>query len=77
MKLLMVDKDGTLVKTRSGERFPNSPWDQQPIDGVERELLSLEVAGWTIVIISNQGGVSAGHWKRRSLKCAIALNCFR
>ena len=61
MKLLLVDKDGTLVVTKSGERFVQTPWDQQPIDGVSDLLASAKIAGWAIAIVSNQGGVGAGH----------------
>lgn len=69
LKLLPIDKDGTLVETISGETFINKPWDQRPISGVREALAKYAVDGWTIVIISNQAGVAAGH---KSLESMIA-----
>ncbi len=60
-KLLVIDKDGTLVKTCSGQTFVQSPSDQQLIPGVERRLMQFKDDGWDIAIASNQGGVEAGH----------------
>lgn len=61
MNLLLVDKDGTLIKTKSGEKFVNQPWDQEALPGVKEALKYYKQRDWKIVIISNQGGVSAGH----------------
>lgn len=60
MDLLILDKDGTLVVPKSGKVFCDSPWDQKPIDGVQ-ELLEGEYKLWRKIIVSNQGGVEAGH----------------
>lgn len=57
--LLLLDKDGTLVRPKSGNQFIQTPWDQEPIPGV-REALE-KYKGWAIAIVSNQGGVAAGH----------------
>lgn len=55
-KLLLLDKDGTLVSPASGSTFPQNPKDQQLLPGVA-EMLSRYVAdGWLPVIVSNQGG---------------------
>lgn len=61
MKLLLLDKDGTLILPASGERFVQSPWDQKDIDGVKETIARYASDGWNPVIISNQGGIAAGH----------------
>lgn len=60
-KLLLLDKDGTLVVPASGEKFVQTPWDQKPMEGVERGIAATAQAGWEIAICSNQGGISAGY----------------
>ena len=67
-KLVIFDKDGTLAQTISGEVFINDPNDQKLIDGVFVRLHCLHRAGWKIAIVSNQGGVAAGH---KTIKQAI------
>lgn len=69
MNLLLVDKDGTLIKTKSGETFVNKPWDQEALPGVKEALKYYKQRDWKIIVISNQGGVAAGH---KSLETAIA-----
>ncbi|MCC3508304.1 MAG: polynucleotide kinase [Microcoleus sp. PH2017_40_RAT_O_B] len=61
MKLLLLDKDGTLVSPRSGAKFVNDPWDQQPLANTGDRLIKYAAAEWKMAIISNQGGVAAGH----------------
>ena len=61
MKRVFLDKDGTLVKTISGETFVQSPEDQELIEGVSERLLQMEANGWSFSIVTNQGGVAAGH----------------
>lgn len=61
VKLLMLDKDGTLVKPASGSTFPMHPKDQQVLPGVTKALQSFVSAGWLPVIVSNQGRVAAGY----------------
>ncbi len=68
MNLLLLDKDGTLIKTKSGEKFVNKPWDQEPLSGVREGLKYYKQRNWKIIVISNQGGVAAGH---KSLESAI------
>ncbi|HEY9823888.1 MAG TPA: HAD-IIIA family hydrolase [Kamptonema sp.] len=69
-KLLIIDKDQTLVRSRlGGESFVQKPWDQVPIEGMAYKLNKLYFEhGWRIVIASNQGGVEAG---KKSLESAI------
>jgi D-glycero-D-manno-heptose 1,7-bisphosphate phosphatase len=65
-KILFLDLDGTVRKSKSGATFINDPYDQELIDGVEDAIARYQ--GWKIVGVTNQGGVIAGY---KSLE-----NCF-
>ena len=68
-KLLVLDKDGTLVRPKSGNTFVQHPEDQELIEGVADAIARYVADGWTIAIASNQGGVAAFH---KTLDDAIA-----
>jgi D-glycero-D-manno-heptose 1,7-bisphosphate phosphatase len=61
MKLLILDKDGTLVRPKSGERFVQSPKDQELLPGVADALTRYRADGWVMAVASNQGGVASQH----------------
>lgn len=61
MKLLILDKDGTLVKPISGGSFVQSPCDQELLSGVANTLARYQHSGWQMAIASNQGGVASWH----------------
>lgn len=67
-KLLVIDKDGTLVKSVSGSEFVQHPEDQELLPGVKESIARYTSEGWQIVVASNQGGVAAGY---KSLEDAI------
>lgn len=69
MKLLILDKDGTLVRPASGEEFVQHPHDQELIPGVAEVVARHTADGWKMAIASNQGGVAAGY---KTLDDAIA-----
>lgn len=60
-KLLLLDKDGTLISPKSGAKFVGDPWDQVPLPNVSDRLKKYATEGWKMTIISNQGGVAAEH----------------
>lgn len=68
MKILLLDKDGTLVKPASGAKFTNQPWDQVALPGVHSAIARFVADGYEPVIVSNQGGVEKGH---KSIESAI------
>jgi D-glycero-D-manno-heptose 1,7-bisphosphate phosphatase len=68
MKLAFLDKDGTIVKPIGTTKFVQVPSDQELIEGAEAAIASLTSDGYELVIVSNQGGVAAGH---KSLESAI------
>lgn len=59
-KILFIDKDWTLVRPNTpGEIFVQNPSDQCLMPGVLSALGKASEAGWTPIIVSNQGGVWA------------------
>jgi D-glycero-D-manno-heptose 1,7-bisphosphate phosphatase len=56
----MIDLDGTLREPHSGQLYFQNPQDQQIIAGADIALNTYQ-ENWTIVGITNQGGVAAGH----------------
>lgn len=69
MKILLLDKDGTLVKPKSGGKFVSSPEDQELLPGAAERCREFAGAGWLIACCSNQAGIAAGH---KSLDDAIS-----
>ena len=55
-KLLVLDKDGTLTRPKSGNTFVQNPEDQELIEGVAEAIARYVADGWTLAIASNQGG---------------------
>ena len=68
MSLLLLDLDGTIRQSLSGEQYFQHSQDQQAIVGVEDALRSYSDE-WIMVGITNQGGVAAGH---KSIQQCIA-----
>ena len=66
-KILFVDLDGTVRRTKSGAIFINTPQDQEIIPGVTEAIA--RYPDHYVIGITNQGGVAA---KKKSLVSAIA-----
>jgi HAD superfamily hydrolase (TIGR01662 family) len=58
--LIILDKDGTLVQSISGAKYPSFQ-DQHLISGVKERIYSHVEAEDILAIASNQGGISKGH----------------
>ncbi|MEG4915738.1 HAD-IIIA family hydrolase [Microcoleus sp. B7-D4] len=78
MNLLLLDKDGTLIFPKSGAKFVGDPWDQEPLPRIAETLKKYAADGWEMAIISNQGGVAAGHKSLENciLEMKFALHLF-
>lgn len=64
-RLLLIDKDHTLVRSRlGGNPLIQKPWDQVPLAGVTLERLPYN----KLIVCSNQGGVDKGF---KSIEFAI------
>jgi D-glycero-D-manno-heptose 1,7-bisphosphate phosphatase len=58
MKLIILDRDGTLNEDR--DDFVKSPDEWQPIEGALEAVARLNQAGWRVVVASNQSGIGRG-----------------
>lgn len=56
MKLIILDKDGTLTTPKSGKKFVQHPEDQVLLPGVLDALKWHDSQGHILAIASNQGG---------------------
>jgi D-glycero-D-manno-heptose 1,7-bisphosphate phosphatase len=68
-KLLLVDGDGTIRKPITRNQFIQNPRDQKIIAGATDAIAQFHNQGYTIIGISNQGGVAMGY---KSLEDTIA-----
>lgn len=72
-KVLYCDLDGTIRKcNEDGIGFVNKASDVVVYDGVAEKLKAYKDAGWRIVGITNQGGVSLGHLTFEDMALAVA-----
>jgi HAD superfamily hydrolase (TIGR01662 family) len=59
-KGLLLDVDGTLRVTRSGEKYPMSADDFEVLPGRREVLERWVAAGWKLFLVSNQSGIASG-----------------
>ena len=60
-KLLLVDCDGTIRKPITRNQFIQHPRDQKIIAGARCAIAHFHNRGYTIIGITNQGGVAMGY----------------
>jgi HAD superfamily hydrolase (TIGR01662 family) len=67
IKGLLLDVDGTLRTTRSGEIYPRTPDDVQLLPG-RKEALQLWIdRGYRLFFVSNQSGVASGNVSKEAV----------
>lgn len=67
-KALFLDLDGTVIVTKSGKTFPKDKDDWKFKEGILPKIDAYVERGYYVMIVSNQGGIEAGH---------VMLNDFR
>jgi histidinol-phosphate phosphatase family protein len=71
-KGLLLDVDGTLRKTKSGEIFPRDPEDVELLPS-RREILQRWIDdGYKLFFVSNQSGIAGGTLTREAAEAAFA-----
>jgi histidinol-phosphate phosphatase family protein len=71
-KGLLLDVDGTLRKTKSGELYPRDPEDVELLPG-RRAILERWVSdGYTLFFVSNQSGVAGGKVTKEAVDAAFS-----
>jgi histidinol-phosphate phosphatase family protein len=66
VKALLLDVDGTLRTTRSGEIYPREPDDVQLLPGRREALQHWVEAGYRLFFVSNQSGIAGGDVSREA-----------
>ena len=71
-KALLLDVDGTIRTTQSGEKYPRHPDDVVLLPN-RREVLSCWLAeGYALFFVSNQSGISSGKVSQEAVDAAFA-----
>ncbi|KAL4456188.1 hypothetical protein ABPG74_014149 [Tetrahymena malaccensis] len=71
-KIASFDMDYTIIKTKSGKKFPQNEHDWLLWDAkVKSKMQQLHKDGFTIVIFSNQGGVGKNHTTHKEINTKI------
>lgn len=69
---LLLDVDGTLRRTKSGEIYPRSPEDVELLPN-RREVLQRWVdEGYKLFFVSNQSGIASGNLTKEAAEAAFA-----
>ena len=65
MKLIILDRDGVI--NQDSDDYIRSAEEWQPIPGSLEAIAKLNLAGYTVVIITNQSGVGRGYFSSQDL----------
>lgn len=64
-KIVFTDLDGTLVTTKTGNKFPKSIYDWELIPDMVTLLKDYKLKGYKIILVTNQGGIEKGFIKSK------------
>lgn len=70
MKLLILDRDGTLNRNR--DDYVASPEEWEPLPGALEAVARLNQGGWRVVLATNQSGIGRGLFDMVSLNAIHA-----
>ncbi|MFO0923737.1 MAG: aldo/keto reductase [Pirellulales bacterium] len=69
---ILLDVDGTLRKTKSGELYPRTPDDVELLPGRREVLEEWIEQGFKLYFVSNQSGIASGKVTRENAEAAFA-----
>jgi histidinol-phosphate phosphatase family protein len=69
---LLLDFDGTLRRTKSGEKYPRTPDDIEALPGRADALRAWAARGYRLLGVSNQGDVSRGRLTEDDARACFA-----
>lgn len=67
-KAILFDYDGTLRKTKSGEKYPTNINDIEILPGRTEKLLELQKQDYVLLGVSNQSGIAKGLLSQETAK---------
>ena len=70
MKLLILDRDGTLNRNR--DDYVASPDEWEPLPGALEAVAKLNQGGWRVVLATNQSGIGRGLFEMTALNAIHA-----
>jgi D-glycero-D-manno-heptose 1,7-bisphosphate phosphatase len=70
MKLLILDRDGTLNRSRDDKVASPDEWE--PLEGALEAVARLNHGGWRVVLATNQSGIGRGLFDMASLNAIHA-----
>lgn len=71
-KALLLDFDGTLRRTKSGEKYPRTPDDIEALPGRAEALRAWQAKGYKLLGVSNQGDVARGKLSEEDARACFA-----
>src|SRR5262249_4690478 len=71
-KGLLLDVDGTVRRTKSGELFPRHPEDVEILPGRRKILRRWVDDGYDLFFVSNQSGIASGTVTQEAVDAAFA-----
>lgn len=69
---LLLDVDGTLRRTKSGEIYPRGPDDVELLEGRREVLRRFVDEGYRLFFVSNQSGIASGNVSKDAVESAFA-----
>lgn len=65
MKLVILDRDGTVGSLMAGPQAPSTAWE--PLPGALAAIAQLSHAGWHVVLVSSESGLGGGIYEMARL----------
>lgn len=70
-RALLLDVDGTLRRTLSGEIYPTDPGDIEILPGRRERLQRAVAEGWQLFLVSNQSGIASGNVSEEAVRACF------